>query len=95
MNMQKLMKQAKEMQNKLEKQIKEFDNEEFEFVYQKSITIKIKGSLEILNIEINKELIDPEDKTMLEEMMAEALNEAIEAVNDEKSKITKGMNIPF
>lgn len=96
MNIQKLMKQAKEMQSKLEKKIKEFDNEEFEFVYQKSITIKIKGSLEILKIDINKELIDPEDKTMLEEMIAEAMNEAIEAITEEKNKIANtGMNLPF
>ncbi|MDE5767537.1 MAG: YbaB/EbfC family nucleoid-associated protein [Malacoplasma sp.] len=94
MNMQKMLQQAKAMQNKLEKKIKEFEAEEFEFVYQKSITIQIKGNLEIIKMNINKELIDPEDKTMLEEMIAEALNEAISAVTEEKEKITKG-SMPF
>ncbi|MDE5949911.1 MAG: YbaB/EbfC family nucleoid-associated protein [Malacoplasma sp.] len=94
MNMQKMLQQAKAMQNKLEKKIKEFEAEEFEFVYQKSITIQIKGNLEIIKMDINKELIDPEDKTMLEEMIAEALNEAISAVTEEKEKITKG-SMPF
>ncbi|MDE5545085.1 MAG: YbaB/EbfC family nucleoid-associated protein [Malacoplasma sp.] len=94
MNMQKMLQQAKAMQNKLEKKIKEFEAEEFEFVYQKSITIQIKGNLEIIKMDINKELIDPDDKTMLEEMIAEALNEAISAVTEEKEKITKG-SMPF
>ncbi len=96
MNMQKMMKQAKELQAKLEKKIKEFDEQEFEFDYQKSIKIRIKGSLKILSLEVNKELVDPEDKTMLEEMIAEAINEAIEAVSEEKNKVSSmGMNLPF
>lgn len=90
MNMQKMLQKAKAMQQKLEKELKEFESEEFEFVYQKSITIRIKGSLEIIKMDINKDLIDPEDKTMLEEMISEALNEAISAVNEEKEKITQG-----
>lgn len=95
MNMQKLMKQAKEMQSKLEKKIKEFESEEFEFVYQKNIKIRIMGTFEILSIDIEKELIDPDDKTMLQEMLAEAVNEAINAVLEEKNKISNSFNMPF
>lgn len=96
MNYQKMLKQAKEMQAKLEKKVKEFDEQEFEFNYQKTILIRIKGSLEILSIDINKELVDPEDKTMLQEMIVEAINEAISSINEEKSKVTSlGMNLPF
>ena len=95
MNMQKLMKQAKEMQSKLEKKIKEFESEEFEFVYQKNIKIRIMGTLEILSIDIEKELIDPDDKTMLQEMLAEAVNEAINAVLEEKNKISNSFNMHF
>lgn len=90
MNMQKMLQKAKAMQQKLEKEIKQFESEEFEFVYQKSITIRIKGNLEIIKMDINKDLIDPEDKTMLEEMISEAINEAISAINEEKEKITQG-----
>ncbi|BAC44600.1 YbaB/EbfC family nucleoid-associated protein [Malacoplasma penetrans] len=94
MNMQKMLQQAKALQSKMEKKIKEFEQEEFEFVYQKSITIQIKGNYEIIKMDINKELIDPEDKTMLEEMISEAINEAISAITEEKEKITKGA-MPF
>lgn len=96
-NMQKMLQEAKTMQQKLNKKLAEFDKEEFEYVYKKSITIKLKGNLEILKIDIDKSLIDPDDKTMLEEMVAEALNEAIESITEEKENITKSMmpSMPF
>ncbi|MBD5445810.1 MAG: YbaB/EbfC family nucleoid-associated protein [Mycoplasma sp.] len=96
-NMQKMLQEAKSMQQKLNKKIAEFDKEEFEYVYKKTISIKIKGNLEILKIDIDKNLVDPEDKTMLEEMIAEAINEAIESISEEKDKITKSMmpSMPF
>ncbi|MDE5552947.1 MAG: YbaB/EbfC family nucleoid-associated protein [Malacoplasma sp.] len=96
-NMQKMLQEAKNMQQKLNKKIAEFDKEEFEYVYKKTISIKIKGNLEILKIDIDKDLVDPEDKTMLEEMIAEAINEAIESISEEKDKITKSMmpSMPF
>lgn len=93
MNMQKLMAQAKKMQADLEKKTNEFNQKEFEFNYKNSITVKIKGTLEIIGIDINKTLIDPDDKTMLEEMVAEAINEAISDVSQQKDKITQ-INLP-
>lgn len=97
MNIQKLMQEAKKMQGNIEKKINEFNNNDFEFVYKNSIIIKIKGSLEIISIEINKDLIDPDDKRMLEEMTVEALNIAITDVGKKKNEITKASlpNMPF
>lgn len=96
-NVQKMLQEAKSMQQKLNKKIAEFDKEEFEYVYKKTISIKLKGNLEILKIDIDKNLIDPDDKTMLEEMVAEAINEAIISISEEKEKITKAMmpSMPF
>lgn len=95
--MNKMIQEAKAMQDKLNKKIAKFDEEEFEYLYKNAISIKLKGSLEILKIDIDKELIDPEDKTMLEEMVAEAINEAIVSINEEKDKLTKNMmpSMPF
>lgn len=97
MNLQKLMAEAKKMQANIDKKISEFDQKEFDFSYKKYINVKIKGSLEIVKIDIDKELIDPEDKTMLEEMVAEAVNEAISNVSKEKDKITQSVmpKMPF
>lgn len=97
MNIQKLMQEAKKMQDNMEKKIKEFNENNFEFNYKNTIAIKIKGSLEIISIDINKDLIDPDDKTMLEEMIVEALNSAIIDVSKNKNEITKASlpNMPF
>lgn len=97
MNLQKLMAEAKKMQANIDKKISEFDQKEFDFSYKNYVNVKIKGSLEIVKIDIDKELIDPEDKTMLEEMVAEAVNEAISNVSKEKDKITQSVmpKMPF
>ncbi|MEG0123922.1 MAG: YbaB/EbfC family nucleoid-associated protein [Malacoplasma sp.] len=97
MNIQKMMQEAKKMQNDLEKKIKEFNDNDFEFNYKNTILIKIKGSLEIVSIDINKTLIDPDDKKMLEEMIVESINSAISDVTEKKNKVTKIAmpNLPF
>lgn len=97
MNLQKLMAEAKKMQANIDKKISEFDEKEFDFSYKNYVQIKIKGSLQIIKIDVDKQLIDPDDKTMLEEMIAEAINEAILSVSKEKEKITQSVmpKMPF
>lgn len=97
MNIQKLMQEAKKMQDNIEKKMKEFNESDFEFNYKSSIITKIKGSFEVVSIDINKDLIDPDDKTMLEEMIAEAINIAIIDISKKKNEITKLSlpNMPF
>lgn len=97
MNLGKLMAEAKKMQANIDKKISEFDQKEFDFSYKNYVNIKIKGSLQIVKIDIDKQLIDPDDKTMLEEMVAEAINEAVSDVAKQKEKITQSLmpKMPF
>lgn len=97
MNLGKLMAEAKKMQANIDKKISEFDQKEFDFSYKNYVNIKIKGSLQIVKIDIDKQLIDPDDKTMLEEMVAEAINEAVLDVAKQKEKITQSLmpKMPF
>ncbi|WP_412032019.1 YbaB/EbfC family nucleoid-associated protein [Malacoplasma muris] len=89
MNMQKILAEAKKMQASLDKKIAEFDSKEFEYNYKNYISIKIKGNLEIISISIDNQLVDPEDKNILEEMVAEAVNEAVSKTSAEKNKVTQ------
>ena len=63
-----------------------------------AIKIDIYGSKVIEKIDINKDLIDPEDKDMLEDMLKIAINDAISKIEEEMEKAvssaTGGMNIP-
>lgn len=85
----KLLKQLKVLEKAYHKKLDEFKKNEFQFTFQKSIEIYIKGSLEIMKIQIHKELIDPQDPQMLEEMLVEAINEAIMAVKEEEAAIAE------
>ncbi len=84
MNFNNLMQQAKIMQKKLD----EFNKKEFEYDYSNgSVIVKLTGDLKIINLTINKTLIDPEDAITLQEMITEAINNAIALVNEQKEEI--------
>ena len=76
------------MQKDLMKKMEEFGEKEFDYDYMNgSVVVKITGNLKILSLNINKTLIDPTDKITLQEMIAEAINEAIEAVNNARQDL--------
>ena len=84
MNFNNLMQQAKNMQKKLD----EFNKREFEYDYSNgSVIVKLTGDLRIINLTINKTLIDPEDQITLQEMVAEAINSAMALVNEQKEDV--------
>lgn len=92
MNIQALMKQANEMQRKIAKAEKEVEAK----VYEKTlgggaITIKLKGSLELEEIKIDEDLLEKENKEMLEEMLLSGLNEMISQAKNEKEEIMNGL----
>ena len=99
MDMNALMRQAQAMQRQMAKKQKEV--EEQEFVVSSNggaIVVTIKGNKRVLKIEIDEDLIDVENKDMLQEMLVIATNEAIAKVEEAMAKAvngaTGGMNIP-
>lgn len=98
-NMQNLMKQAQQMQQKIATLQKELEGREFETSSGGGmIKIKVNGKQEILEIKLNKECVDPNDIEMLEEIVKTGVNQAIkesqEMVSSAMSKVTGGLNIP-
>ena len=100
MNMQQLMQQAQRMQREMEKAQKDLEAKEFEIVSAGGgIKVTITGAKVVKNIEIDEDIIDPEEKEMLQDMIVVAINEAISLVIKEEQKILAkqqaNMRMPF
>ena len=100
MNMQALMQQAQKMQREMEKAQKDLEAKEFEIISAGGgIKVIITGKKLIKNIEIDEDIIDPEEKEMLQDMIVVAINEAISKVVSEEQKIVArqqaNMRVPF
>lgn len=99
MNMNNLMKQAQQMQAKLAMLQNELNDREVEASAGGGmVKVKVNGKQQLLSISINKECVDPNDVTTLEELVFTAVNQAMkqsqDMVQEAMSKVTGGMNIP-
>jgi nucleoid-associated protein EbfC len=78
MDMNKLMQQAQEMQEQLQKVQEEAKNETVEATAGGGmVTVIANGAGEIVEIKIAKEAIDPDDPEMLADLVLAAVNEAL------------------
>ena len=98
-NMQSMIKQAQKMQEDMQIKREELDAREYEIKAGGGVvTVKINGKLEIENIAIEPEIVDPDDIETLSDVLTAAVNEAIKKVNttneEEMGKITGAMNLP-
>ena len=62
------------------------------------VRIEINGQMEVLKVTITPEVVDPEEITMLEDLVLAAFSDASakikEKIREEMSSITGGMNLP-
>jgi DNA-binding YbaB/EbfC family protein len=62
------------------------------------VTVVASGAGEIVSIKIEKDVVNPDDVEMLQDLVLAAANEALkraqEMVNEEMSKLTGGLNLP-
>ena len=62
------------------------------------VKVVVNGKFEIVSLKIEKDVVNPEDVEMLQDLIAAAVNEGIrkaqEMASEEMAKITGGLNIP-
>lgn len=92
-DMNALMRQAQKMQEDMAAKQAELEEREYDISAGGGVVnVKINGKKEILSISLEPEIIDPDDKETLEDILVAAVNEAIKRVedtnSDEMSKIT-------
>lgn len=94
-----IMKQAQQMQAKMARVQQELETKEVEATAGGGmVTARVNGKQQLLDLKIEKDVVDPEDIEMLQDLVMAAVNEALkksqEMIQSEMSKVTGGMNIP-
>ena len=95
MNINSLMKEAKKMQADLEKSQTELAAKEFEAsAGGGAVTVKVTGQKEIKELKLKKDVVDPEDVEMLEDLIITCINQAFKQVDDAQAASMGKYNIP-
>lgn len=95
MNINQLMKEAKKMQADMEKSQEELVSKEFEATSGGgAIEVKVSGAKEIKQIKIKKDVVDPDDVEMLEDLILTCINEALRKVDSAQAQSFGKYNIP-
>jgi len=95
MNINQLMKEAKKMQADMEKSQQELGEKEFEAsAGGGAVNVKVSGNKEIKEIKIKKEVVDPDDVEMLEDLILTCANEALRKVDSAQAEFLGKFNIP-
>lgn len=94
-----LMKQAQKMQQEMGRIQEESKKKTVEASSGGGMVVATaSGALEILSIKIEKDVVNPDDIEMLQDLVVAAVNEALrmaqQMVSEDMSKITGGMNMP-
>jgi nucleoid-associated protein EbfC len=82
-NMNQMMRQLQQVQADMAKAQEELKSETVEASAGGGmVTVRISGDLELREVKINPEAVDPEDVELLQDMVMAATNEAIRAAQE-------------
>lgn len=89
MNLQKMMQQAQQMQEKLQREIAEMTCEGS--AGGGMVTLTMSGNKEVSSVRIAPEVIDPEDPEMLQDLIVAAFNDAARKVDEQVQEKVGGL----
>jgi len=97
--MQQQMQQMQAVQKKMEEMQDEIDQMDATATSGGgAVSVTVNGKKEITEIKIEKEVVDPDDVEMLQDLIMTATNEALrqmeEIANTEMGKLTGGLGLP-
>jgi len=87
-NMNNLLKQAQKMQKDMEKNQKELESK----VYEASagggaVSVKLTGKKRLESVTIDKDVVDPDDVEMLQDLVLSAVNAAMQMADEDAEKV--------
>ena len=82
-NMNQMLRQVQQMQAEMEKAQESLKDEVVEASAGGGmVTVKVNGEMEILELKIDKEAVDPDDVELLQDMVQAAVNEALRSAQE-------------
>jgi nucleoid-associated protein EbfC len=98
-NIGNIMKQARKLQERIAQLQKELESKTVEASAGGGmVSVAVNGKNEVVSLKIEKDVVNPEEIDMLQDLIMAAVNEGIrksqELAASEMSKITGGMSIP-
>lgn len=87
-NMQQMMRQAQKMQQDLQKAQEEL--KETEFVGEAGgdmVQVTMMGDKSLVSVWIDPQVIDPDDKEMLEDLIVAAFNDVMDQIDERSQEI--------
>lgn len=99
-NMQGMMKKMQKMQKEMMEAQEALNAEQFEGAAGGGmVKVTVTGQREVVNVNLDAAVVDPEDIEMLQDLIVVATNEALKKVEEKTNatmgKFTQGMNLPF
>ena len=91
MNMQQMVAQAQKMQRELQKALKELEEKEFEISKGGAVTVKMYGSGRVISVVVEEDAFEKENKEMVEDLIAVAINEGLEQIAAEREAINEAV----
>ena len=97
MNIQQMMQQAKQMQDRLQKQMADMRVEAT--AGGGMVTVVMSGTKQLQSIKIDPEVVSKDDVEMLQDLIVAAINDAQRKADEEMARkmggmLPPGMNIP-
>ena len=89
MNMQQLIMQGQKMQRELKKAREALASQEFTVSKGGAVTVVVKGDKSIVSVSVDADAFDKDNKEMVEEMIALAINEAQEQIDAASEEINE------
>lgn len=99
-NMASIMMQAQKMQDDMKKKQAELEASEYSATAAGgAVKVVLTGKKEIKNLEIAKDIVDPDDVEMLQDSITAAVNEALRQISEKEESVYQGVagniKLPF
>jgi DNA-binding YbaB/EbfC family protein len=97
------LQQMQQMQNRMLQNVQKMQEELHNSTFEGSsgggaVTVTMSGRFEVTAIKLTPEVVDPEDVSMLEDLILAACHDAFEKVSEAQQKMTSsimgGLNLP-